>query len=102
MPTLLLDRPPLAQIALAVGGPVVLGVLAGWLLGEWAAGYWGLSVVAAIGGVLSGMEHPTADEAATRGFFSGMVFGSVILAVHAAIGATAVVKLSHPHVGLVV
>jgi hypothetical protein len=100
-PPLLLDRAPGAQIGLAVGGPVVLGALCGWLVGVNETAYLVLSILAIVGGIGSGYEHPNADEGAIRGFCGGIVFGTMILAVHAVTGAEPKAHLPEPPVVLV-
>jgi hypothetical protein len=101
-PPLLLDRPPAAQIALGVGGPLVLGAVCGLLLGWNEIAYLVLSLLAILGGIGSGYEHPNGDEGAVRGFCGGIVFGSAILATSALTGADPKAHLPEPPVFLVV
>jgi len=67
--------------------PAAFGAFVGVMLGVPAAAYWGLQALAAIGGVLGGMEHRDASEAADRGLLGGLVFGSFLLLAHAITGA---------------
>ena len=90
------------QIGLAVGGPVVLGALCGWLLGVNETAYLVLSILAIVGGIASGYEHPDGDEGAVRGFCGGIIFGAMILATNAVIGAEPTAHLPEPPVFLVV
>ena len=101
-PPLLLERQPPAQIGLAVGGPLVLGALCGWLLGATEIGYTIVSVLAIVGGIGSGYEHPDGDEGSVRGFCGGIIFGAMILATNAVIGAEPEAHLPEPPVILVV
>ena len=101
-PPLLLERQPPAQIGLAVGGPIVLGAICGWLLGATEIGYTIVSVLAIVGGIGSGYEHPDGDEGSVRGFCGGIIFGAMILATNAVIGAEPEAHLPEPPVILVV
>jgi peptidoglycan/LPS O-acetylase OafA/YrhL len=101
-PPLLLERQPGAQIGLAVGGPVVLGALCGWLLGVNETAYLVVSLLAIVGGIGSGYEHPDGDEGSVRGFCGGIIFGAMILATNAVIGAEPEAHLPSPPVVLVV
>jgi hypothetical protein len=101
-PPLLLERPPAAQIGLAVGGALVLGIVCGVLAGVNEAAYLVVSILAIAGGIGAGYEHPSADEGAVRGFCGGIVFGSAIVATVALLDADLKANLPHPHAGLVV
>lgn len=78
-PELLLNRPPAAQIVLAIVGPVLAGAIAGVLLVISAPAYLIFSLLAILGGIAAGYEHPTAAEGAQRGFCGGVLFGTSIL-----------------------
>ena len=95
-PPHLLERPPGMQIALAVGGPVVLGAICGILVGVSEVAYTALSLLAILGGIAAGYEHPTADEGSVRGFCGGIVFGTMIVAVSAVSGLDPKAQLPHP------
>jgi hypothetical protein len=101
-PPLLLDRAPGAQIGLAVGGPAVLGAICGWLLGVNEVAYLVVSILAIVGGIASGYEHPNGDEGAVRGFCGGLLFGTFILATNAVIGAEPTAHLPEPPAFLVI
>ena len=101
-PPLLLDRSPPAQIALGVGGPLILGIICGLLLGWNETAYLVLSILAIAGGIGSGYEHPDGDEGAVRGFCGGLVFGAAILATSAVTGVEPKAHLPEPPVFLVV
>ena len=79
MPPLLDDREPAMEFALVVVGPIVLGAIAGLLLGSTKAGYLIVSLVAIAGGIGAGLEHATPLEATYRGLFGGTLYGVSIL-----------------------
>lgn len=78
---LLQDRSPGAEAALVVAAPIVVGVIAGLLAAESKAGYVILSLLAAVGIFLGGMEHRTWIEGAYRGLFAGLLYGVSLLTV---------------------
>jgi hypothetical protein len=92
-PTLLRDRPREAQIVLARVVPFVFGALVGIALGISAGLYWGLLALAAIGGVLAGLEHEDARGGARRGVIGGALFAAGLLIAHALSGADEKVSL---------
>jgi hypothetical protein len=102
LPPLLSSRPPAAQAALAVGGPVVLGALCGLALGLSAAVYLGLSLLAVLGGVAAGFEHARPSSGLLRGVVGGCLFGAALLAVHVIAGARPLAMLPDPPLMLVV
>ena len=81
------------QILIAVVIPFVFGAIVGVVLGASAAVYWILSVIAAIGAVFAGLEHPDARSGALRGLFIGVVYGVGLLLAHAVAGTHAKVSL---------
>jgi Na+(H+)/acetate symporter ActP len=95
-PPLLLERPPAAQIVVAVGGPVIAGIVCGIVLGIDGTAYTILTLLLVIGGIAGGYEHPNADEGAIRGLCSGLVFGTFIVATSAVTGVHPEAKLPHP------
>lgn len=92
-PTLLRERPENTQVVLAVVVPLLFGAVVGVLLGTSASLYWILLGVAALGALLSGLEHVEAKEAAGRGAIAGAMFGLGILAAHQLAGTDAKVSL---------
>jgi hypothetical protein len=76
------DRSPTAQLVVAGVVPMLIGALAGVLVGVSAAAYWAIAVLAAVGAFLSGFEHLDGWEAADRGFVSGLVYGTSLLLAH--------------------
>lgn len=66
--------------------PCAVGALAGYLLGVSAIAYWGLQALAALGGLLGGLEHEGPSAAAGRGLIGGMLFASSLLLTHGLLG----------------
>lgn len=87
------DRSREVQVLLAVVIPFVFGAIVGVLLGVSAPVYWILSLLAAIGAVLAGLEHPDARSAALRGLVMGIAYGVALLLAHAVAGTHAKVSL---------
>jgi hypothetical protein len=92
-PTLLRDRTREAQLVLARIVPFAFGAVVGVALGISAGLYWGLLALAAIGGVLAGLEHEDARGGAQRGVIGGALFAAGLLIAHALSGADAKVSL---------
>jgi hypothetical protein len=87
------DRSREVQALLAVIIPFVFGAIVGVVLGVSAPVYWILSLLAAIGAVLAGLEHPDVRSAALRGLVMGVVYGVAVLLAHAVAGTQAKVSL---------
>jgi hypothetical protein len=87
------ERSRQAQIVLALVVPLIFGAIVGVVLGASATAYWILSVLAAIGAVLAGLEHPNPRSAAIRGLVMGAVYGIGVLLAHAVAGTHAEVSL---------
>jgi hypothetical protein len=87
------DRSREVQALLALIIPFVFGAIVGVVLGISAPVYWILSLLAAIGAVLAGLEHPDARSAALRGLVMGIVYGVALLLAHAVAGTDAKVSL---------
>src|SRR5215216_7140766 len=92
-PTLLRDRPRPLQVILGGVVPFAVGAVAGVLLGVAAGAYWAISVLAAVGGVLAGFEHPNGWGGADRGLVGGALYGIGLLVAHAIAGTDATVSL---------
>lgn len=90
------SRPIMVQVLLAYAVPLFFGALCGIVVGASKPGYIALSVLAAIGGLLSGLEHRGALDAASRGLISGALFGAGIVIAHEVMDVTAKVKLPDP------
>lgn len=101
-PPLLADRPRPVQATLAIGGPVLLGVICGLLLGWNETAYLVLSILAIVGGIGAGYEHLGAKEGALRGVLGGFLFGAAIIITSEITGAEPEAELPDPEVLLVV
>jgi hypothetical protein len=84
-----------------IGGPVVLGVICGILLGTSKSAYLVLSLLTIAGGFLAGFEHAGGGEGALRGLCGGTLFGGFILIAHEIDGREATADLPHPAIVLV-
>jgi hypothetical protein len=73
--------------------PALVGALAGFLVGASAAGYWVVAALAGVGALLGGFEHDGGWDAADRGFFGGVIYGTTLLLVHELIHNHAKVSL---------
>jgi hypothetical protein len=81
LPPLLADRPPAHRAPLIIVPALLLGFLAGAMLGVSAAAWAIVNVVATLGGIAAGFEHDGAASGARRGALGGLVFGlGVVLA----------------------
>jgi hypothetical protein len=87
------ERPLAVQIITGAVVPAAFGAVCGVVLGISAGAYWVLQVVALIGAVLGGLEHPNGREAARRGLVGGTLFGTFLLIAHAVAGTEETVKL---------
>jgi hypothetical protein len=87
------ERSRPVQGLLAVLVPLAFGAVLGVVLGIAAAGYWALSVVATIGGILVGLEHENARDGVLRGLVGGACFGLGVLVAHEIAGTDAKVDL---------
>jgi len=101
-PILLLDRTPGAQVVVAIVGPALAGAMAGVLLVTSKGAYLVFSILAILGGIAAGYEHPDAGEGARRGFCGGLLFGVMILFVATLAGSDAKADLPDPQWVLVV
>jgi hypothetical protein len=63
-------------------GPVLLGAICGWLLGETEVGYTVLTLLSILGGLAAGYEHATLRSGALRGLWGGTLFSLTICEVH--------------------
>jgi hypothetical protein len=75
--------------------PALVGALAGFLVGASAAGYWVVAALAGVGAFLGGFEHSDGWDAADRGFFGGVIYGTTLLLVHQLIHNHAKVSLGN-------
>ncbi len=95
------ELPPAVQFQLAVLGPLLLGAVCGFLLGETEAGWWISQALGAVGGVAGGYEHPAPRPAAIRGLVAGTLFGLGIVAADAISGNASLATVPEP-IGLIV
>src|SRR4051794_27177346 len=110
-----LPRP--IQFQLAVLGPLLLGLVCGFFLGISAASFWVVNALGILGGLLGGLEYPTAGrrapaagaaavrspqrEAAARGAVAGAMFGLGVYIAHVASGDPAHAPLPTPDILIV-
>lgn len=87
------DRPQGLQIILGGVLPLIVGAIAGILIGASVAAYWVWAILAALGAFLSGFEHRDGWGGADRGFFAGLFYGIGVLVMHAIVGTHAKVSL---------
>jgi hypothetical protein len=92
-PPLFRDRPRAFQIVLGGVVPLAFGAVVGVVVGVSSGAYWALAVLAAIGGVLAGLEHQDGWGGADRGLVGGALFGTGLLVAHAIAGTHAKVSL---------
>ena len=77
-----LPRP--IQIQLAAIGPLLFGLVCGFLLEINAAAYWVASALSVAGGLAGGTEHAAIRPAALRGTTAGACFGLGVVIANAA------------------
>jgi hypothetical protein len=93
---------PLAiQIQLTFITPLLAGAVCGFLLGIDEAAYWACQLVALLGGIAGGSEHPRAAHGVIRGAIAGTMLGMGLLIAHEASGARALTDLPSPTVLIV-
>ena len=80
------EMPAAARFQIAVLGPILVGAICGFLLGESAAGWWIAQGAGAVGGIAGGLEHRGAGPGALRGLVAGILFGLGIVAADAISG----------------
>jgi len=82
-PKLLASQPRAVQIAVPLLGPLLTGILCGWLLETSKIGYLIATTLLILGGLGAGYEHNTLRGGALRGLWGGVIFGAAIAATHA-------------------
>jgi hypothetical protein len=100
-PPLFSTLPRPAQLQLAVLGPLLFGMVCGFLLEATAGGYWVVSTLGLLGAVSGGMEHPGAPASARRGLLAGSLFGIGMVLAHAIARERELVTIPHPAVLLI-
>jgi uncharacterized membrane protein (UPF0136 family) len=73
--------------------PAAFGALVGYVLGASSTGFNVLMLVATVGGVLGGFEHPAARAGLLRGLLGGVVFAGSLLVAFEARGVPALAPL---------
>ncbi len=96
------ELPLPVQAQLAGIGPLLLGGIVGFLLGESTTGYWIVSGLGLLGGIGGGLEHVTPRAAAARGLVAGTLFGTGIVVAHTVSGDHPLVKVPSPLALLIV
>jgi len=96
------ERPLAVQVLFAHLVPLIFGAVCGIALGASKPVYIALSILAAIGGFLAGLEHDGAADGASRGAAGGVLFGAGILIAFRLAENPAKVELPDPQVILVV
>jgi hypothetical protein len=74
------ELPAAARFQIAILGPLLVGAICGFLLGESASGWWLAQGAGVVGGVAGGFEHHGAGQGALRGLVAGVLFGLGIVA----------------------
>jgi hypothetical protein len=92
-PTLFRDRPRSIQVILGGVVPLAVGAVAGIMVGTAAGVYYAVGILAAVGGVLAGLEHRDGWGGADRGLVGGALYGIGLLVAHAIAGTDATVSL---------
>lgn len=100
-PVLLRERPARHQAALAIVVPLVFGAVAGVGLATAAGAYYAIVAVGMVGGLLAGLEHDAAGEAAGRGAIAGSAFAVGVLVVNAIASGAPKVDLPNPAIVLI-
>lgn len=101
-PALLSSLPRPAQFQLAALGPLLFGMVCGFLLEENEAVYWVASVLGLLGAVNGGMEHNGAAAGARRGLLAGLLFGLGLVLAHAIARQRELASIPHPAILLLV
>ena len=96
------DRSRPAQIIVGGVVPFLFGGGVGVVLGVSTTWYWALAGVAAVGGVLAGLEHRDGWGGADRGMVGGAIYGTSLVLVHALVGNHAKVSLGSSKVVFVI
>lgn len=95
------ELPRAIQVQLAAIGPLLFGLVCGFVLELNAAAYWTASALSAIGGLMGGTEHTGTRPAAFRGTAAGACFGLGVVIAHAASDRAARAPLPSPVVALI-
>jgi hypothetical protein len=93
--------PRAVQVQLAALGPLLFGMVCGFLLGYSATGYWISQVLGITGAFAGGFDHVGARGGAMRGALAGFVFSWGLLMAHAIADDAPKVNLADPLVLIV-
>jgi hypothetical protein len=95
------ELPRAVQVQLAAVGPLLFGLVCGFVLELNAAAYWTASGLSVIGGLMGGTEHAGRRSAAVRGTIAGACFGLGVVIAHAASERPALAPLPSPVIALI-
>ncbi len=95
------DLPRPVQVQLAVIGPLLFGLVCGFVLELSAAAYWVTSALSALGGLAGGADHIAVRPAIFRGSTAGACFGAGIVIANAASDRPALAPLPSPTIALI-
>jgi hypothetical protein len=95
------ELPRAIQIQLAAIGPLLFGLVCGFVLELNAAAYWAASALGTAGGLVGGAEHTAVRPAALRGTVAGTCFGLGIVIANAASDRPALAPVPSP-IGLLI
>lgn len=95
------DLPPAVKVQLIVGGPLLFGMVCGFVLSEGTGGWIALNLIAAIGGFLAGVDHAGPREGALRGLAGGFLFGLGVFIADAITDSAPVADVPDP-IGLLI
>jgi hypothetical protein len=96
-----LKLPLAVQVQLTIITPLLAGAVCGFLLGISEAAYWIGQLIATLGGVAGGSEHPSVRHGAIRGALAGGMFGTGLVIAHEASQAPALATLPSPAVVMI-
>lgn len=88
--------PRTIQVQLAAIGPLLLGLVCGFLLEINAVAYWAASGLSVVGGLVGGAEHGAVRPATLRGLAAGACFGIGVVAANAAAKGRPLAPLPSP------
>ena len=93
--------PRAVQVQIALLGPLLFGMVCGFLLGYTATGFWISQVLGITGAFAGGFDHVGPRAGAARGALSGFIFSWAVLLAHAIADVTPMVDVPDPFVVIV-